>query len=112
MKGPASRAPLELRIRLLLAARRRRSEARERVEVAHQRVATYVRRRRLRRLRDVVWCSAHEPRKEDLVLRVVVPVGTLTSVGVWPLPERVRALGEADPDHRVTRLEDVRAAVL
>src|SRR4051812_3756093 len=93
------------------AARRRGPEAGERVEVAHQGVATTdaglvgLGAGRVRR-------QPQEPRQDRLVLRVVVAVGALRAVGVRALPVGVGALREADRDDRVTGLEDAGAAVL
>src|SRR5213592_3444142 len=78
------RAPRSTSVTCFLAAGRRLAETRERVQVAHQRVATDVRRRALRRLRDVVRSSAHEPREEHLVLRVVGPSALWLPFGFGP----------------------------
>ena len=66
----------------------------EYVQVPHERIAADVRRRRLGWLRDIVRGQAHEPRQKRFVLRVVVAVGALCSVGVRSLPERIRSLCE------------------
>src|SRR5215831_4188384 len=95
----------------LVAARCRLSEAREWVQIAHQRVAADVRRRSLRWLREVVRRETHEPWKENLVLRMVKPVGALRAVRVGALLERVRAHREADRGHWITGLEDRNAPV-
>src|SRR3954471_3936415 len=87
------------------------AEARERVEVAHEGVPTTraalvgFRAGRVRR-------QPHEPRQQRLVLRVVEAVRALGAVRVRSLEVWVRALGEPDPDDRVTSFEHAGAAVL
>jgi hypothetical protein len=54
----------------LVAARGRLAKGLELVEVAHQCVAADVRRGALRGLGDLIRREAHEPREEDLILRI------------------------------------------
>src|SRR3954451_19850246 len=97
-----------------LAAARRLAEARERVQVAHERVTTDVCRRALRRLRDRVRSGAGEPGEEDFVLWVpgAVVIGTRGARHELVGRERVGPDVEADTDDRVTGLEKRTAAVL
>jgi len=90
-------------------ARGRRLFEVEYVQVPHERIAADVRRRRLGWLRDIVRGQAHEPRQKRFVLRVVVAVGALRSVGVRSLPERIRSHCEPNDVYWVACLQEWRA---
>src|SRR6202008_1105076 len=94
----------------LRAVARRLAKAGEPVQGAHEGVTADVRRRSLRRLGNSIRRRAHEPRQEDLVLRMVVPVRALRAVRVRPLQVGIRSYRETDPGHRITSLKEVAAA--
>ena len=79
-------------------------KAGEGIEVAHQAVPANVGRRALCRLGDVIRREAHEPREEDLVRRVIIPVGALCAIRVRPLKVIVSSHSEPDVSGRVARL--------
>src|SRR5215470_2120417 len=94
----------------LRAVARRLAKAGEPVQGAHEGVTADVRRRSLRRLGNSIRRRAHEPRQENLVLRMVVPVRALRAVRVRPLQVGIRSYRETDPGHGITSLKDVAAA--
>ena len=94
----------------LRAVARRLAKAGEPVQDAHEGVTADVRRRSLRGLGNSIRRRAHEPRQEDLVLRMVVPVRALRAVRVRPLQVGIRSYRETDPAHRITSLKEVAAA--